>query len=292
MCLEWNLEGQWEARGYQLIKTFYILTAEIIKYMKYTSTILCIAFMLAACQLLNAQDTGANASESTQNQNTVDFKRNLLKVNLPGLVVKNYSLQYERVMGKATSLALSLRTMPTSSIPLKGFILDLADNDPDTKDVLDKLRLSNFAITPEFRWYVGKRGYGRGFYIAPFYRYARFKSNDVVVEYDNTESITLKGEQSAHTGGLLFGAQWFLGKTICLDWWILGPHYGSGDGLFTGVTDHLLSPQEQSSLRDALEDIDIPLVKEQITVTANGANVKFTGPWAGLRAGLSLGIRF
>lgn len=244
-------------------------------------------FALAACfQAAEAQDGGAGSPDEVQ-------KLNILKVNITALVVKNYSLQYERVLNKSTGVALSLRTMPTTSVPLKGLILDLADEDPDTKEVLDRLRLSNFAITPEFRWYVGKRGYGRGFYIAPFYRYAKFKSNEVVFDYDNnTESITLKGDQSSHTGGVLFGAQWFLGKSICLDWWILGPHYGSGNGNFSGTTDHTLTQQEQNSLKQSLEDVDLPFGDKTVTVNANGANVKLTGPWAGLRAGLSLGFRF
>jgi hypothetical protein len=261
-------------------------------------TRLFIAFSLAAItgvfQQLNAQQTINTTEGSTSSADSDEIKKNLLKVNLPGLFIKNYSLQYERILTRKTSVALSFRSMPTSGVPFKGFFKDVTDNDPYTNQVIDNLRFNNIAITPEFRFYLGK-GYGKGFYIAPFYRYAKFKSEDLVFEYEygnNTESIVLSGSQSSHTGGIQLGAQWFLGKSIALDWWILGPHYGSVNGNFTGETDRILSQQEQNSLREALEDVEVPIADKQITVTSRGTDVKVTGGWLGLRAGLSLGIRF
>lgn len=249
--------------------------------MKRTSIILC---LLIAASSLFAQ---------TGEQEAGNAKKNLLKLNLTALLLKNYSVQYERVLSKSYGVALSFRTMPNTTVPLKGILLDLSDDDQDTKDVLDKLRLSNYAITPEFRFYPGSRGYGRGFYIAPYYRYAKFKSNDVVYDYNNnTESITLRGKFSSHSGGLMLGAQWFLGKSISLDWWIIGAHFGAGNGTFDGLTDHTLTPQEQADLRQSLDDTDIPFGQKQVNVTANGASIKLTGGWPGLRAGLSLGFRF
>ena len=222
--------------------------------------------------------------------------KNLFKVNLTGLVLKNYSFQYERVFNKKISFALSYRTMPSSSVPLKSLILDASDNDPDTKDVLDALKLSNTAITPEVRFYLNKKGFGRGFYIAPFFRYASFKTNNVKFTYTNslnTESdILLSGKLTANTGGLLFGAQKFIGNHICLDLWILGPHYGSGNGNFSGTTSTPLTQAEQNDLRQELENFEIPLTNKTVTVNANGAAIKLDGPWGGIRSGLSLGIRF
>lgn len=249
--------------------------------MKRTSIILC---LLIAAGALHAQSPEQEAG---------NMKKNILKVNLTAIFLKNYSVQYERVLSKSAGVALSFRTMPTTPVPFKGVLVSLSDDDQDTKDVLDKLRLSNFAITPEFRWYPGSRGYGRGFYIAPYYRYAKFKSNDVVYDYNNnTESIRLSGKFSSHSGGVMLGAQWFLGENISLDWWIIGAHYGSGDGVFDGLTDHTLTPQEQADLRQSLEDTEVPFGKKQVTVTANGASLRLNGGWPGFRAGLSLGFRF
>ncbi len=41
-----------------------------------------------------------------------------------------------------------------------------------------------------------------------------------------------------------------------------------------------------------LENIDIPLTNKTVIVTANNVAMKLDGPWAGLRAGISLGFKF
>lgn len=222
---------------------------------------------------------------------------NLVKLNLTAIILKNYSIQYERVLSKPISVAVSFRLMPSTSIPFKDIILEeVGDDDPDTKEVIENLKVSNFAITPEVRFYVGRKGYGRGFYIAPFYRFASFKTNNLIFDFQNSanqeSNISLSGTVTAHTGGLMFGAQWLLGKNMCLDWWILGPHYGAGKGDLSGLAKQPLTPDEQTQLRNELEDLDIPLTDKTVTVNASGAAIQLNGPWAGVRAGISLGIRF
>lgn len=240
-----------------------------------------------------SQDVAPEKTDSSSSRH----KMNIIKTNITGIPLRNYSLQYERVLNKRFSLALSYRIMPEGSIPFKSLITNsIEDGDQEAIDQIESLQLSNTAITAELRWYVGKKGYGRGFYIAPFFRHANHKASNVSIEYDSdlggTEKVDLSGSLVSNTGGLLFGAQWFLGKAIVLDWWILGPHYGGGNGDLKGLTSSPMSAQEQDDLRQELEDIDIPLTTKTVYVDANGAAVKLDGPWAGIRAGISLGIRF
>lgn len=239
--------------------------------------------------------SGSEVPLSSENSMMVP-QRNFIKLNLTSLILKNYSIQYERATSKSISLAVSIRTMPTTSMPFKNAIIKGIEEDDETKDVIEKLRLSNFAFTPEVRFYTGKKGYGRGFYIAPFYRYSKYKVSNLTVNYENAanqqNSIDLSGMLTSNTGGILFGAQWGLGKNLCLDWWILGPHYGSGNGTFTGVAKQPLTQDEQNDLRQELEDLDIPLTNKTVNVNAGGASLILDGPWGGLRAGLSLGIKF
>lgn len=243
---------------------------------------------------LNAQNTPESSDDAISDQ---FHERNFIKINLTAIALKNYSVQYERVLNKTISLAVSFRTMPATTMPFKNLILNaVEDNDPDAKEVIETFKLSNFAFTPEIRFYLGKKGYGRGFYIAPFYRYANFKTSNLIFDYDTDlggeGSIKLSGKLTANTGGFMLGSQWALGKNICLDWWILGPHFGSGTGTFSGITSQPLSENEQNSLREELSDLDIPLTKETVSVNANGASLKLDGPWAGVRAGISIGIKF
>lgn len=223
-------------------------------------------------------------------------KGNILKLNLTALPLKQYSFQYERVLNRKISVLAGFRLMPSTGLPFKKLILENAADDPDTRDAIESFRISNIAITPELRFYLSKKGYGRGFYIAPFYRYARYSSNNMRFTYDDgsggTGTIDLNGKLTTNTGGLLLGTQWNLGKSVVLDWWILGPHYGGGTGLFTGVSSQTLTPAEQDDLRNQLNDIDIPFTTTSVNVTANSASLRLDGPWAGIRAGFSLGIRF
>ncbi len=244
-----------------------------------------------------------SSSDSTENSGKISGKkdpgRNLIKLNLTSIFFNNYSLQYERILNKTISVAISGRYMPTSGLPFKNKILEaIGEDDPDGQELVEKIRVSNYAITPEIRFYLGKKGYGRGFYIAPYYRFASFDFKDLQSTYetDSNEDATVitNGKINSNSAGILFGAQWSLGKHICLDWWILGPQYGGAKGNFAGVTSTPLSEEEQESLRQDLEDqfSDFPDVKTDINVTANGATVKLTSPWLGIRAGITLGVRF
>ena len=227
---------------------------------------------------------------------TPKLPMNFIKLNLSALPLKNYSLQYERVIKKSISFALSFRTMPSTTLPFKKQLLDIVGNDPDLKKTIENFKLTNTAITPELRFYLSRKGFGRGFYIAPFYRYAKFKTSDLMFDFQGgtgpTRTINLAGDLVSHTGGILFGSQWTIGKMIVLDWSFFGPHYGGATGLFSGTTTIPLTPSEQADLKNELDNIDIPFTKKTVTVTASGASMKLEGPWAGVRAALSLGIRF
>jgi len=219
------------------------------------------------------------------------MKKNIIKLNLPALAFKNISVQYERAIAKKMTVAGTFRFMPKGSIPFKNSIIKLAD-DPETERQLNNLEVGNMAFIPEIRFYVGKKGAFHGFYFAPFASIARYSAN-LLFEYDDigvTKNIPLNGDIKSFTGGLMLGAQWKLSKAVYLDWWILGPNYGSSKGDISGKK--TLTASEQQSLRDELDALDIPLTKFTYTVDGNGANVNFNGPWAGVRSGICIGINF
>lgn len=244
-----------------------------------------------------AQVENKNADTSIQKKEVHNPARNFIKTNVTGILLKNYSLQYERILSRKFSIAVQYRSMPATAIPFQKLILKaVGDEDPDTKKIIEDFRLSNYAITPEVRFYASRKGYGRGFYIAPFYRYASFTTNDLNVFYtdenDIESSIKLSGKLNTNSGGVLFGVQSFLGKHIVLDLWLLGPHFGNGKGDFSGTSSKPLTQSEQDDLRQQLEDIDIPLTDKTVNVNANGAAVKLDGPWGGIRSGISIGVKF
>lgn len=241
------------------------------------------------------------AQRNDRNPHYFKTDKNIVKVNATSPIIGNYAFQYERVLNKRLSAAVSYRFMPESNIPFKSRLIDLSDDKDAATDAIENTKLSNYAFTPELRVYLGKKGYGKGFYIAPFFRHAKYSASQFRIKYDiespdpnyaYSGTLDLSGDLTANTFGLLIGAQWFLGKRVILDWWILGPHAGSGKGNLTGISDRLLTDLEQREIYDKLEDIEIPFADKTVEVNSRGANMKLDGLWGGLRAGLSIGVKF
>lgn len=241
--------------------------------------------------------TTAAAAQNEKAEKAADkHPMNIVKVNLTGLVLKNYGFQYERVLSRKFSAAIGFRTMPNGLLPLQSTLTDAIGNNPDAQEQVKNFNLGNTAITPELRFYLSKKGYGRGFYLAPFYRNVTFKGSGLKFTYQNgllsSNSISMTGKLTGNTVGLLIGSQFSLGKYVALDLWIIGPHYGSAKGDFSGTSSQPLTQAEQDDLKKEIEDFDIPLTNKTITVNSSGANVKLSGPFAGIRSGITIGVRF
>lgn len=223
---------------------------------------------------------------------------NIVKTNVTGFLFKNFQLNYERVISKTISVSASYGIIPQSKLPYTSLLPN------NTDEGFKEMKLGGSNVTLETRFYLGQKGYGEGFYLAPYYRYSTYKvsnfSKAVELEYNgvlyDTVNVNFTGTSSAHSGGLLVGAQWFLGKNdnFVLDAWFLGAHYGKGTGNLDGVLEkgRTLSAMEQQEVQKELDKMDIPVIDHKATVNANGANIKVNGPWAGVRAGVSLGYRF
>ena len=220
----------------------------------------------------------------------------LIKANLLGLPLNNYSLQFERAIGKKTAIGLGLRFMPKSGIPFASTVEGLI-NDAESWDQVKNFRTGNIAFTPEVRFYFGK-GVFHGFYVAPFARYTNYSAElplsfDVPDQFGNTttEVIPLSGNLNTVTGGLLAGAQWAITKQFYIDWSILGPQYGVSNGSLTGKRS--LNADEQQAVREELNNLeDLPFITTTYQVDNTGIKADLKGPWAGIRSNLSIGVRF
>ena len=231
-------------------------------------------------------------------------KKNIVKTNFTAFAFRNINITYERSFTKMFSANVSFSTMPSGEVPfLKNFLSD------EDYDELGLLNLSSFAFTLEPRIYLGK-GYGKGFYLAPYYRNSSFKAENFIYNFElekyiETEDgygdytyeeipLNTSGKIKANSFGLMIGTQFFLNKSgsLIMDLWIIGAHYGSSKGDFDFVSKHTLTPEQQAALKEDIEGLDIPVLDYEVTTSAKGAHVKVNGPWAGLRSGLSIGYRF
>ncbi|MCY7420346.1 MAG: DUF3575 domain-containing protein [Chitinophagaceae bacterium] len=216
--------------------------------------------------------------------------KNEFKVNLSSFVTKGFGLQYERQIGKKFTIALGYSMIPEGKIAFQSVIEDLVD-DPDIK--VGDFRLGTSIITPELRWYVGKKGAFHGFYLAPYGRFSTY-TLQIPVSFNSAidkRTALFDGKLKNSLGGLMLGSNFKLGKRLTLDWWILGAGIGSASGSLIAATP--LNALEQKNLKDELDSIDVPFTTIESTVNSNGAIVKTTGSMAGIRGlGLNLGIRF
>ncbi len=235
--------------------------------------------------------------------------KNILKTNLSGDAIGNYNITYERSILKKMSFSLGVRYMPKSTMPQ--FIKDKVEELVDDKNIkISDFQMGNFAITPEFRLYLSA-GKMKGFYIAPYVRYASFDLQ-VPVAYTYTDPNPLVGTVNASalfngtfksfSGGLLLGSQFQIAKKLVLDVWIIGGHYGTSSGTIKATDFNPPidpnNPNQTQAFKDQVESVNNKdygpfKFKGEVSSDYKTATFTSTGAWAGVRAlGLSLGVRF
>jgi len=258
-------------------------------------------FLFLYVQVMAQADTVATSDTNFQQAQAAkqeSLKMNIIKLNLVSPVFLNFSLQYERVINKFLSATVTGRVMPKLTVPyVNSFYNEIfGSSDPAVEEAFKGMKISTYAASVELRFYVGKKGYGKGFYLAPAYRFSRINMDHLVFVYnDHTgtkESLTFSGHSNANYGGILLGAQWFFGKHLTLDWWFFGPLAGIENSTVDAVSTYQLSPDDQQILRQKLEDWDMPLTDKTVDVHSYGASLDLHGWMFGYNFGLALGVRF
>ena len=144
---------------------------------------------LVGAAIVSSTFTGNLSLAQTVQSSTYDDEeqRNIVKLNVAAFALKTFSVQYERALGRKTSLALGFRATPKSHLPFKSTIESIIDDEETWRNVRN-LETGSFAITPEFRYYLGKQD-RRGFYLAPFVRYSHYEAEMPFI-YDITDPTT------------------------------------------------------------------------------------------------------
>ena len=196
------------------------------------SKLLCICIALS---VLFSKETFSKKTNSSGHHNVV--KLNLFPFTLMGVGIKNFSLQYEYAFHKNMSCALQVGFMPSSGLPS-------SLTSADATGTLAALKFTGFSISPEFRFYPGKKEKKkapRGFYLAPYLRYSTYTATTFFgfdQEYPtngtpptmqkNHYNLDLAVKYTGFGAGLMMGVQWLIKDRVSIDWWIIGAHYGSG----------------------------------------------------------------
>lgn len=218
--------------------------------------------------------------------------KNIIKWNVGSMAARNLHFTYERSLTKNISFSLSYRTMSKGALPFKDQFQE-AINSNDIN--LNNFQIGNTAITPELRIYLSM-GRMKGFYIAPYARFATFDLGAPIKYTASTSPLIEKeavfnGKIKSTSAGLMIGYQFQILTKLVLDFQIIGGHYGTSKGDLNFAS--TLTPFEQTELKKNLDEIDPKPFKFTSTVNAAGAQIKSDGPWAGIRAvNIGIGFRF
>lgn len=98
----------------------------------------------------------------TRGQTSMIVGGNVIKTNLSSLAISHYQVQYERVTGPFTSFGIGLGISPNVGLPFAGSVKDNFDDDA-VKNAVESISFTKFTITPEYRFYAGKKGAPGGF---------------------------------------------------------------------------------------------------------------------------------
>lgn len=227
--------------------------------------------------------------------------KTLIKTSVSSLLLRTGAFSAERIISKNVSIGVSASFMPSGALPHANTILDIAGTDAETREMITGVQLNTFSFSPEVRIYFG-RGYGRGFYLSPYYRYERYGLENLSLEFTFqgfTDAIPFEGDFRTHSAGLMLGYQWLLGKNknIVIDLTFLGAHYGASSGSLNGryETDFQLTDQQRQQAQESLNESlsNLPFIEAEGTLHSdNSADVSISGPWVFPRGSLSVGIRF
>lgn len=157
---------------------------------------------------------------------------NVVKLNIPGLLVRSFGAQYERKLNRSKSFAMGVIYRPNFKTPILNIIMQDTNftASAETLMMLKSSRYRSLMLTPEFRFYFKKKA-PRGLYLAPFLRYKHemLSSNFRYQESANggiLKTGIYKNRSDAFGAGILFGLQVLTKKKVTIDFWFLGPWAG------------------------------------------------------------------
>jgi hypothetical protein len=231
-------------------------------------------------------------------QANVDGKSNIvIKMNLSQLAFKNLSFQAEYAFHHKLSFALGFSNLLRRPFPAAFY---------EATAFFSRPTYGGYAITPELRFYPGgdeDKPAPRGFYLAPYLRYAKYKVLQTVSYQDrpNDPTYTAEAEQtySGFNGGLMIGYQWIISDHFAIDLWIIGGGYGKAKYTYKWTVPGLsMTPAQQADVKQAAENefdsFSLFGLSGEVTTTPNSAMMTVRGlPMYSLRVlGLNLGYAF
>lgn len=226
----------------------------------------------------------------TQEQDTITFRKNVVKFLPMNLPFQSVSFEYERMIDPNYSITLGV------GLPVEGMINGKYGTDNNSK--LRNVELGTMHIRAALRYYYGLEMLPKGFYIEPYLKYQQIKGNATYEGIDNQNSIykgDLTGKINTFNLGVQFGIQFLIAKRITLDLYFLGLEGGLANGNLTSTSNNNTEAANiETDFKETVADLPffiknwltVKKVNNQVFIDAN----KLQYPW--FRGGISIGIAF
>jgi Protein of unknown function (DUF3575) len=166
-------------------------------------------------------------------------KQTVVKLNLSAAVLGAATIQYEKVLGKHFSLALGAGYRPKMLIPFAKDLekyVDFADSRIDYISFVNvkkaESKIGMYHVTPELRFYFGKKQAPIGTYLSVFGKYNDFHGDVPVFVDTDYKGVPVRLELPVDTKiktasvGLMIGRQFRLGNRFTFDFYAIGGHFG------------------------------------------------------------------
>ena len=152
-----------------------------------------------------------------------------------------------------------------------------------------------------YRYYFSKNG-GTGLYIEPYFKYLHHQASGFLQGDLNGEpaSFDTHTDYKGVGGGIQFGVQFFIAKTVSIDFFFLGPEANSSTFSLTATDVSGTLPWTSADANEAEQDIKdalkfIPIVGKKVDVQVDEntrtVSTRYSGFVPGLRFGMSIGIK-
>lgn len=227
-------------------------------------------------------------------------QKNVVKLNpLSVYYFKSVPLYYERILSNSISASMGFSyRMPLNVGGKLGSVLSDGLSSSSGSSKITPLR--GFAITPEIKFYTGKKNAPRGFYIAPYFRYSNYKLGaevDFTAETGKNFNFDMDMKFKNIGGGVQLGVQWLIKDAVAIDWFFAGPRYESKSieidvsSSDTGINWNELATEYEDDVNEAISGIPF-LGTITATSSSNGFNAKLPYWMINWRFGLSIGYAF
>lgn len=271
--------------------------------MRYHISIFTLLFLVVhttfAQQKSYIQENKRNTSSTKKRVKEYVYPSNVIKLNIPAILVKTFGVQYEYKLSNRASAAIGIIFRPKSSFSLYKLMADSAASfgiGAETAQMYRTAKMSTFMLTPEFRYYFKKRA-PKGLYLAPFIRFKRESNsfNYFFQETSQVPSITKSAtciiRDNTLGAGILFGYHLVSKKKFTIDFWLAGPWYGfTGNKVSSQFNTSNLNQFDKAVIESKLETITS---YEHFKWTSKGFEANKTNSGLGFRMfGINLGYNF